>query len=73
MDNSRKAFVNKTAMHFRSQTDRGLGVQQLHDRLASLQFDDHKYLSKNDIAAIVNYCYYPGNTDVLRNIMKGSI
>ena len=73
MNNSRKSFVNSTAIQFRALCQQGLGVQQIHYKLSQLEFDHGKQLSQNDIAAIVNYCYYPGNTDTLRTIMKGSI
>ena len=71
--NIRGAFVNSTAIQYRALCQKGLGPQQLHEELNNLDFNRGKKLTVRNIAAIVNYCYYPRNIELLRELMAPGI
>ena len=71
----RNAFVKAMCVDFRVLCKKGLGVQQLHAQLNNLRFNDGKTLRENDIATIVNYCYYPEPRDpeAIQRIMDRAV
>jgi hypothetical protein len=69
----RTAFVNATCVDYRARCNKGLGVQELHEALNNLEFNNGKKLTARNIATIVNYCYYHRDPTTIQRIMDKGV
>ena len=69
----RSAYVESLQIDYRAKCQKGLGVQQLHQDLNSVVFNNGKKLNERNIAQIVNYCYYQRDPTSIQRIMDKAV
>ena len=68
-DSLRLSEISRMAIRYRTQVGKGLTGPQLHIELGREVFADGSKLPTAVIAGIVNYAFYPADTNTLRSIM----
>ena len=68
-DELRLSEISRMAIRYRTEVGKGMTGPQMHNKLNDEEFADGSRLPNAVIAGIVNYSFYPADTNTLRRIM----